>query len=75
MYYHSGVGGIWTGDTEEGMPSDWEECRKKWNVKELTAEDLQNVFQCLIVVDYVSTGYPWVHEYDQFSSTQLAIDV
>jgi len=31
-------------ETAEEMPSDWEECRRTWNVKQRTATDLEEVF-------------------------------
>ena len=53
------------GRPEAKMPSDWEECREKWNVKELAAADLRDVFQHLVIFgtqDYytrTNSNYPW----------------
>jgi len=69
MSFHDGadMDRCWNGYAEEEMPSDWEECREKWQVKELTAKDLEKVFQYLIMIDFDArntSSYPWVEEHD-----------
>ena len=45
MCYRSGADAYhvmaWHGQTEKLIPRDWEECRKKWNTKQLSATDSQ----------------------------------
>jgi len=41
------------------LPHDWEECRKKWNTKELSAAELSKVFRHLVVVEKATDTWPY----------------
>ena len=68
MSYQSGAEANrnWYGDPRKTMPRNWEECREKWQVKELTAKELENVFEYLIIDDNAWANkdkYDWDEEY------------
>jgi len=67
MSYHSGTDTDrnWNGVPKKEMPN-WEECREKWQVKELTATDLRSVFRFLIIDDNAWSkkyNYGWDEAY------------